>query len=95
MDWSPKPVSPVVALTDAVLLSMLPLTAFTLTTMVTVGVVAAPTWPRSQVTVAFNSEQVPWLAVDDLYFSPVGRVSVTVTPVASDAPSASPPGAGP
>jgi len=66
--WEALPgfVSPVVALTLVELLSVLPLAAVTLTTMVTVGAVAAPTWPRVHVTLEDATEQLPWLAVADL-----------------------------
>jgi hypothetical protein len=59
-------VSPVVALTVAVSVSILPFLAVTLTTIVTVGVVVAATWPRVQVTVGADSEQLPWLTLADL-----------------------------
>ena len=50
--------------------SVLPLAAFTLTTMVTVALAAAFIVPRLQVTVAADTEHDPALAVTDVNFSP-------------------------
>ena len=54
-----------------------------LTTIVTVALAVFASVPRLQLTVAV---QVPWLGVAETNVTPVGTVSVKVTPVAGDGP---------
>ena len=58
------------------------------TVTITVVVAAAPSamLPRSTVNTPLAKLSVPWLGVAETKVTPVGRVSVMVTPVAAEGP---------
>jgi hypothetical protein len=56
------------------------------TTISTVAVAVFANVPTEQLTVPFNSEQVPWLAVAEEKVTLGGSTSVTVTPDATSGP---------
>lgn len=57
------------------------------TMMLTVALAPFATAPRLQVTVPLDCEQVPCDGVAESYVTPLGSVSVTVTPVAPEGPA--------
>ena len=72
-------------LTVAVLV-MVPAVAGAVTVMVNVELAPEARLPTEQVTVPEALVQVPWLEDAETKVTPLGRVSVTVTPVAGDGP---------
>src|SRR5229473_6172092 len=92
---------PIVVVADAVLLAvfgsgslpftvavlvMVPAVAGAVALMVIVALAPEARLPTEQVTVPEALVQVPWLDVAEPKVTPLGRVSVTVTPVAGDGP---------
>jgi hypothetical protein len=69
------------------LLVMTPPDVGAVTVMVTVADPALAIAPRLQVTVPALWLQVPWVAVADTKITPLGRVSVRVTPLAPLGPA--------
>src|SRR5229473_5788785 len=71
--------------TVAVLVTV-PAVAGAVALMVIVALAPEARLPTEQVTVPEAKVQVPWLEVAEPKVTPLGRVSVTVTPVAGDGP---------
>jgi hypothetical protein len=78
--------SPSVAVTLAVLV-MVPPDVGAVTVMVTVALEPLAIDPKLHVTVPALWLQVPWVAVADTKITPLGRVSVRVTPLAPLGPA--------
>ena len=75
------------AVTRAVLVIVPVVEESTVTTMVTVAVLPLAMSPKLQVTMPSASLQgPPWLGLADTKVTPAGKVSVTITPVASEGP---------
>src|SRR5881396_2189084 len=72
-------------LTEAVLV-MVPAVAGAVALMVIVALAPEGRLPTEQVTVPDACVQVPWLELAETEVTPLGRVSVTVTPVAALGP---------